>query len=684
MRLFADMMPPAAPAPAQGGDPMRLFADMLPPQPAQQQPNAATKPGAGDTFIHSLLNSATFGLADRATSVLDSGISHLIPSAISERTVSPSESYAQIKKMYGEADTANPTASLLGTGAGMLAPSGAALRLLERAAAKGAPWAVKALRVLAPEAPSVLGNVARASVAGATGAVATNVVETGKVDDNTFVAGGTGAVLGPVGAKLVGMAAKGVGKAAGLVMDTRAGREVSAAMSLLAGKLSVKPAELQAAADTMRTLTGQPASIAQLLSAHDAGKIRELAEMNPGLGAGLQDFAAKVDAKQPAVLASRMAREGQSITPRPAGASGPPDNLSHVTGIDRPDVQDYASLDTTRRQTMDTAMEPIRSNPVSLTEDDAGLLKDVLSVAPPRRGTDLHTAVGQVFEDLATPGGVARLTVGQLDTLRQQIAAKATGADSHAVRALADEVSGLIEKASPEYAAAIARYNKHSDQIRGFEYGQSGQTLGNIGANTSANDKGFLQRSILSPEGRMGFASGVTARNVAAAGASEAGAQRTASSLAEAAAPSALNRQALGSAKADQITASSRATSDAQASLTAATPPRIRPSGDSVQSNVATAAVETAGGMHGRAIVHAVKAIGGLFGSGKMSPEIESRVLEFLTDPDPTRQAAALAILKRVGASAQDLLRIQTILAGVIGAKVGPMTTTPPLHGSAQ
>ena len=728
MRLFADLLPQAAPtAPAQGRRPdaMRLFADLVPQQPstaamagrgaamgaglmgrmlmpsmgvgqALGAPAAAPsppqsrsdllKPGAGDVFAHGLLNTATFGLADRATSYIDSGISHLIPSFISERVVSPAESYAQIKRTYAKGADEHPIASLAGMGAGALAPSGAAVNLLKAAAAKGAPWAIKALRTLAPEAPTALGNVARAAVAGGAGGAAGEFIESGELTANTAVAGATGAVLGPIGAKLVGMGVTAGGKAANWLLSTMAAGEVNAAMTLLAKKLNVKPAQLQADVDALRLKTGRPATMAEVLSNHDANVVRDLANMNPNLAAGLQKSTARLEAELPTVLADRMAREGWQITPRPPGASGPPDNLNHVEGFDRPDVQDYASQDTARRLITDDSMVPLAGKTV--TFDDPAVFTDpdiqaAIGALPSADRAKLRDAVAAATDNGT---GVDLPLVEVVEPLRRALnhAADAPSNMAGKFKNLAEEVEGVAGAAHPEYAAIIKRYHKYSDQIRGFNYGKSGKTFGDLGSNINANDSGWFQRSVMSPEGRMGFASGVTARNVKQAGASEAGARGTASSLAEAGSDSALNAAALGPVKAARITASSTATRDALASQSAATPPLVRSTDAPGAQDAATALLEGSTGMHGRATVHAVKAVSKIFGSGKMSPSVEARVLEFLTDPDPTRQAAALAILKRVGASAQDLLRIQTVVSGMIGASVGPMAATPPLHRTAQ
>ena len=623
---------------------------------------------AGMVALHRAGDVASFGLIDRAASAIDSGISQINPL---DTPRSPSQSYASMQDTYSRLGAEQPAADILGAGVGMVAGGVGLTRGAAKLIGAGVPYLSAGIRAMAPVEGAAKANVAKAALAGGSMAGADAAIHGDRSVRDSIV---VGAIGGPIMAKGLGLLARYGGPVADRAAGAITGKAAETGTQwadIRARRWNQKPADLLAAADNLRAMGHGPQMLGALADAHSTGVIRDLARMNPQLTMGLQDAAAAYEAAQPARLSAMAAKEGQAVTPLPAGQTTPPASLSHVPGIDNPHVQDYTSLDTARRGVMDTAMGPIRAQTVALMEDDAALLEDILRIAPPRRGTPLAKAMGDAMEEIAANGHTTKLTVGDMDTLRKVVAARATGADAHAVRELATEVADLTGSQSPEYADALARYRGHSDYLRGFEHGASdGGTLGNIGLNASANDRGFLQSSIQSPLGLEGFASGVTARVAKAVGASESAAKAAAGLYRQDAAPQAVVRQALGPARAAATSERMAGTAKAQEALSSLAPSRVTPEPGprDAGAGLATAAGHAALGWTHAAMNGAMRILGKMVGRGQMPEAAQAKLLEFLASTDPKVQAQGVALMQRAGADAADILGMQQIISGMAGA----------------
>lgn len=620
------------------------FAAMLKQQPAEATP-AADKPGYGGvmTAIHNFADTATFGLADHAAaglSTVGEGVGHALGLDTFGIT-KPQQSYDQnLADIRGDAEQGsanNPTSALAGDAAGLFGGGGVisagvrgarALPVVGRAA-EALDTALTARRGQA------VGNVARAAVTGAATGAADSAAHGGNADQD-LAAGATGAVLGPI-----------VGKVAGAVA-TRLAPAADRAMRLLSDKIGESPAVLQAAFANFRAATGRVPTMAELMGMRSRGELASVASENPTVGTALNNAATNAGSARPTALATRIEQE----------AGGP--------------IQDASTLVQARDARMTAAMTPIRGQTVPVDHTAADLLNDPrvrnATASDPELRTTLHDAI-QAINDT----GQGHLTVDQIDSLRQSLRSRQAAFanpnnanhNSQVARQfgrIADEVSALADQHVPQYGHALNQYTQDQNYIDAFHHGHGGKTLGEA-------DDPQLIRTLGTPEGQAGHASGVMSRLANRAGASEAGANTTALDLTQPGTLRAVS-EAVGSRHAQRLAEAAAFERRSKDALNDLAPSSIQPN---AQPNVIDAGHAVAGlAAHSPTTTayHGSRLFNHIFGSKvKMSQAVQERAAQYLTDPNMTQQG--IALLRRAGAEMADIRRFQTAVSAATGAQAG-------------
>jgi hypothetical protein len=340
----------------------------------------------------------TFGMADKIANKMD---------ALTGRTVPQGSEQAQSEAIAAE----HPISNLVGEGAGMVAQGagiGAGLKALSKTAfpvvADTAKWLIPGKDT---GLPGLVGKgAAVGALAGTAGAAGNNMLG----GDESLAAGAAEGALGGMGGALLG-------KAAGAVFARVASSDIGSAgmraWRILADKLGEDPVELQQAAGRYTLATGQQPSLAQVVGMSSQGAVKDMAADYQRIG---NQFVQARDANAALV---------QQELPRAISAA-----------TDQP----YTAAEMTARSSrqMDQVMEPMRNSPVPVTGNDYTTLMDPTVRDAARNNRGLRQALNEyenavTYEDpntgrvLVNPDATHNgLTVGHIDTLRQNIRASPT------------------------------------------------------------------------------------------------------------------------------------------------------------------------------------------------------------------------------------------------------------------
>lgn len=598
-------------------------------QPQQDSSPMGMVKEAGDvlfTALHGAADTATFGLADKASAGILSTISPLTGEPMSYH-----EAYQKIQDNNGARSGRNPVASTAGDVAGMFI-GGAGLA---KAASK-VPALASAAEALQPVARSPFTNVAKAAATGAAasgGYTATDdLIRNGDIDPNNVITNAAaGAVLGPAVSKIGTSIARGVQNTS------------TKAMMILADKLGENPGTLQRAYDSFNAATGRVPTMAELVTMKQAGELKTLAANNPAIQEGLNAAESTANSQRPQALAQNIENAG-----------GP--------------AQDITTLARARSDRMDAAMAPIRRTTVGIDQNDVGLLTDPRTMTAVRRAKDpeLRTRVSQAIDDVEQHGQSDILTVHDIDNLRQSLRSEQANlantqsgrGNSVAAQHYGDHIENITAlgtSAEPGYQDALSQFSRDSDYMHGFKHGTQGKAIGE-----AADAK--LQRALESPEGQQGHAAGVATRNIDAAAASPSSAVRTADSIAAGTGDSAVLRQSMGQGNFDTVQRAAQAESTGAkrlSEMTGSVPNEPEGfSGKELAQGIGAAASHSPSGI----LFHASRAIPNF---KKLPDPVQRQIARYLSTPELTQQG--INLLRRAGAKDDQIRKLAVALSANAG-----------------
>lgn len=532
------------------------------------------------------------------------------------------------------AGNANPTSAVVGDVGGLLTGGG-----LVGAALKGAKAlplvgrvAQGADRLLAARAGQPVANVARAAATGGLVAGLDSAGHGGNADQD-LAAVATGAVLGPIAGKVGGAIVK------------RLSPVATRAMSLLSDKIGETPATLQRAYTNFQQATGRVPTMAELVGMKSRGELASVAAENPTVGVALNRAADTAGQARPGTLAARITQN----------AGGP--------------VQDMNALVTAQSARMDAAMKPIRNSQVPLDSSAVDLLNDPRVRDATAEDPELRAKLAKALTDIGD-SGQSSMSIDDIDSLRQSIrsrqAARANvnnvAHNSQVARQfgrIADEVTDLTAPHVPEYKAALDQFGTDQSYIDAFKHGMGGKSIG------EAEDPSLI-RTLGTPEGQQGHASGVMSRLAGRAGDTEGGANATALDLTQPGTIRAVT-EAVGAQRAGRLAEAAAYERKSAEALNQLAPGGIKPQPEGGDVQHAAHAVAAATYHSPTAIGYHISRIFG--GKVKMSAAVQAKVAQYLADPKMTQQG--IALLRRAGAANEDIRRLQTAISGAAGAQAG-------------
>lgn len=611
----------------------------LPPGFTLDQPQQQPAGGAGDALSNSIVNTVTGGLATPALSALEAGLSHVTPG--------PVETYAQrLAANQGQQQqtaAAHPVASIAGDlgGAAAISP------LLEAAIPFKSALALKAGSKLANAGRiAAKGAIAGGEYGAATGTVKGATEGDGVVGtaEDAASGAGRGAGLGAAG----GLAAAGVAAAVPIVKTafSDAGKQ---SIALLAKKWGYSPTTLGSAIAKFKLDTGgmvdpysglvvggRNPAMGELTDLHNRGEIARMVGKHPNLGGAVAQAAQDSATALPGRL-NELVTDTIGKTPVLQSPQGP-----NVIGRG----EDAADLVTARDNNIRAALDPIRHDQIQLAPEEVEFMRgEVL----PHAGL---TRLGRraIHADLDQ----GHLTVGNADTLRQSLNARATANPGEGFGELAGGISQIATDASPEYGAALDNYARDSNYIDAHAHGMTGKTPGQT-------QDPLLIRSMNTPEGRQGYQSGIVTRMGNQAFDSEQGAASTAADLSQQAATSGHLANTFSPITVDKLRAAAGAELGGVKSLKAiASGSAVAPTGPNV-GQAALAAVSHSLPMK---VYHAIKAH---VGAG-MSDNVARITAKYLTDPDMVQQGWALMTKHGIDAATTRKLVQKAIGKGAVAA----------------
>lgn len=620
------------------------------PQEQPQQPQQSPLGEASGMLMTGLQHAAstgTFGLSDVASAGLASVLSKATPNPMS---------YQQARqKVQANADAStaeNPVSAVAGDIAGAIAPT----KLL----AAAMPFKNALALRTAAQGGTKLGNAARlagqGALVGGTYGAASGAVEGAQDDGIAGAAGGLvkggaeGAALGAAG----DLAAAGVVKAvptAWKSMFSDAGQKSIAVLAKAFGKSpnDVGDAVTKFRLDTGGVLNpttgridgGRMPAMGELTDLWNRGEIASVVSKNPNLGAPVAQAADDAATAFPGRMAEHVEGTigGVPLTRSPAATET-------LTPLLR-GGEDPATLGAARENNMDVAMKPIRHGQIPLDPNDVEFIRREIL---PNSGL---TQNGRrlIHEDLDQ--GV--LTVGNADTLRQNLWKLARANPGESYDDAAKGITQLATDASPEYGTALKKYAQDSNYIDAHAHGLTGKTIGQIDAKDD-----LLRKALASPEGQQGYQSGIATRMANRAFASEGGAASTAADLSQQAGTSANLGNTFSPIQVDNLRSAAGAESQGLESLKAIAPTMPK-SQEKPGVNVGQLAMAGATHSAGWKVLHAVKALTG----GGMSDNVARVTARYLTDPSMTEQGVNL--LRRHGVKQEQIQRLMQ-QAGAVGA----------------
>lgn len=617
--------PAAPPAPAANAGSLPADADRAPDEGRDIGQDAMGDAGSMLwAALHGAADTATFGLADKASA----GIAHLI-SPLTGKPMSYDEAYGRIQANNAKNRGNSPVSAAVGDVAGMVAGAGGLVK-----AASKVPGIARAAEALAPVAKQPLRNVAKGALtAGAASGgytAADEAIRDGEVNPDSVITNtAIGAAVGPAVSKIGTALAKGVQSSS------------TKAMTLLASKLGETPQTLQRAYDNFSAATGRVPTMAELMGMKSQGELKTLAANNPIVQEGLNAADDAAAAQRPQSLAQVIENNG-----------GP--------------AQDINQLTQARRDRMTQAMDPIRNTRVGVDHTDVGLLADPRVRSAIRQDPELSGRVRDAIEQVGESGQTDILTVNDIDSIRKSLRGRQSafanpGNSQHNPHIaqqfgnLADNIAGLGTASEPGYQDALEQFARDSHYIKGFKHGNAGKTIG------EAADPDLIA-ALNEAEGVAGHQAGIVSRTSDAAASSPAGAVRTANELAAGAGDSANLRRAVGQQGFQPIQEAAAAESrgaTALGNMTGRVPAEAEGfSGKQAAQAVGAVASHSPSGV----LFHAARAIPSFT---KLPEAVQRQVARYLSDPSMTQQG--INLLRRAGATDAQMRKFAVALSANAG-----------------
>lgn len=565
--------------------------------------NAAEAVGVG---VARAANSATFGLADKASAALASGLSQFTDAPMSYR-----EAEGSIKGQRRAEGEEHPNAAVVGDVAGLF--TGGAGLVKAGAAATRLPGVGRAIgsvaERLAPVAGQPFRNVARHAAAGAAaGAVQPTV--NAATGDGSAAEIPVGAAVGAAGGAVVGPVVGAVAKAFTPLNDKVA--------RALARTLGETPADVTAAWRRFQTAAGRNPSMAEIATLKARGEIKALAAESTAIGTAMNERAMASGLDRSA----SMRRAATDTSPTPS--SGAVRNARDVSA--------------------DAEFGAVRENQFQLDDEALGYLQGTVIPATNLSRVARQT-IARELEEGHLSGNSALLIRRSLGTQ----ARSRPGEGFHELQADVDDLIGS-QPGGEAYDAAVANYARRSANAEGVEQGErvvSGSDTANFLSDAAATARN-PDAAALIPTG---------ARGALAAAAETPGA---ATSLAgRLATDEGLNQRiagTLGQDVADRLRRLGQAEVGAAKNMAAVAPnapaAASAQEADDISQALHTVAVASP---HGSPFWKAFH-LGRLLNGTRMSPAVQERVADYLSNPRLVRQG--INLLRRAGASDDELRRL--------------------------
>lgn len=533
----------------------------------------------------------------------------------------------------------SPVASTVGGLTGGVGQAVALTPLLRAAQPFKASLALKT----AAQGGTKLGNATKLLAQGATAGAELGAAQGGVQGG---INGGNGLSLpgAAVGAATGGAEGAAVGGAGGLLASgaLTAGKGIKALFSpagdksiaILAQKFGVSPTDLRSVygrfkLDTGGTIDpttgvvtgGRDPAMGELTDLYNRGEVHAMVGKNPLLGAAVANAAD-----------TSATTLGSRLTTQMAKTIGP--------------GEDPAELVQARGANMTAAMDPLRDQKIPLAPSDIEFLR---SEVLPNSGL---TQLGRrgIHADLDT----GELSIGSADTLRKSLNLRAQANPGEGFDQLASGIRDIATDASPGYKQALEDYGADSRYINGHAHGLTGKTIGQTSDPSLISD-------LSTPEGEMGYKSGIATRLNNAAAKNASSAASTAADLAQPTSTGANVSKTFSPIDAGALRSAAAAEGKGLESLQAIAPSMPKGAEGPNMGQAALSAVSHTWPMR---VFHLIQAH---LGAG-MSDDVARVTARYLTDPSMAKQG--IALMARHGITpAQTQQLLQRAAAG--GAVVG-------------
>ena len=586
--------------------------------------------GTGAAALNKFAETATFGLAPKA----QAGLLALYGKA--RYGIPFGQAYDAANELVEQRDEQLAAAHPYGNAAGMVGGILGGGKLLG-----GVMEATPGLRALVPvEGGSKLANFGReATVAG--GVSAGEEALKGGTPGQVALAGGAGAIAGPI----IGAT---VGKVAGAV-----GSRLSKGWRYLAKKVDIDPDVLAS------YLAANPGSrVADVLTARQSGALRQFAEKNPIGGEILQGAQREAEAALPGKVSSAV-----------EDALGNPARPKFLQGINAKTLSPN-SIATAKDEAMDAAVGAIENDTVQVP---ASLVREATFNKGVPYAMREDIAKGMKGIDPDDPNATVPMTIRQVDTVRRRLRRlqKSPANVGEDFGDFADDLRDIAAKQHAAYGEALEEYGKASRFESGFGHGYGGGVKESVGSGAS----GDLRRALESQEGEAGRRAGyvLNLRNKAAGSAH--GARKVAEEVSSHTSSTQAAQAAVGSPQAsDQLRSRAGIIRQADNALNAATPGALRnveDEGGNALGHVAFGAAQAATGMAHSGGYRVLHGLQNFLSSSRFSPQVQRAIMEGVTSTNPNVQRQTLAALRSAIADQQANRALQIGAGAVGGATVG-------------
>lgn len=576
-----------------------------------------------DAFVSSVAGALPFGIGDYAGAA-----GKALANLTFGRPANFQQSLEEVRAERAAAAAENPAAAAAGTVVG-LGMGGGAIAKGINAAAK-APVVGKAIEAATKlKQGQRVRNVLR--VAGTGGAV--GAAEAAARGEDAGTGAAVGALAAPAVSTVAHVAAPVVRNVAG-----RVSKSSEQGFRVLAKRLNVEPDDIAAFARKRLNDTGRAPSLAEIISARDAGELAVIAREHGAAGEVFQAAERRIAGNRAQTMRRQIERGGKAPTLAQAAES--------------------------RRAADDAVMAPIRARSVPLSRDEAEFISNPEVVSVLGQRDPLRARLAELAD-----GQRNSLTLEDFDRLRQALRkqqgalARSEPGRSQDIKELVQQITGIASDKSPEYARALTAFQRNAQKLTGTIRGHGGKSV-------DVETKVPAIRSLNSPSGRIGQRQGARRRLADEASSSDESAVRLANKLRQA---SALEGEA-GVLKGSEKAALQRlgeGESTSAERLSQIAPSRLRTRSDEAASTtqrllegVAASAGKTLTGFK-------VHFIDRLVSQTHMSEGTARKLAEAATDP--AKLPEVIAALKRVRINedkALELIRDAAVAAGIGGAQV--------------